>query len=55
MPRPTLLEELSAGVLLVTLNRPERTNAFNHQMWCDCRDALAEAQATDAVRVVVVT
>lgn len=55
MSRPTLIEELSAGVLLVTFNRPERKNAFNHQMWCDCRDALAEAQESDAVRVVVVT
>jgi enoyl-CoA hydratase/carnithine racemase len=51
----TLIEELSGGVLLITLNRPERKNAFNHQMWCDCRDALVEAQENDAVRVVVVT
>lgn len=55
MPRATVIEELSAGVLLITLNRPERKNAFNHQMWCDCRDALAAAQENDAVRVVVVT
>jgi enoyl-CoA hydratase/carnithine racemase len=55
MPRATLIENLSAGVLLITLNRPERKNAFNHQMWCDFRDALAEAQESDAVRVVVVT
>jgi enoyl-CoA hydratase/carnithine racemase len=55
MPRETLMEELSAGVLLVTLNRPERKNAFNHQMWCDVRDALADAQENDAVRVVVIT
>lgn len=55
MPRTTLIEELSAGVLLITLNRPERKNAFNHQLWCDFRDALAEAQVSDAVRVVVVT
>jgi enoyl-CoA hydratase/carnithine racemase len=55
MPRATVIEELSAGVLLLTLNRPERKNAFNHQMWCDCRDALAAAQASDAVRAVVIT
>jgi enoyl-CoA hydratase/carnithine racemase len=55
MPRATLIEELSGGVLLITLNRPERKNAFNHQMWCDFRDALAAAQDSDAVRVVVVT
>jgi enoyl-CoA hydratase/carnithine racemase len=55
MPRATLIEELSEGVLRITLNRPERKNAFNHQMWCDVRDALAEAQASDAVRVAVIT
>jgi enoyl-CoA hydratase/carnithine racemase len=53
--RSTLIEDLSAGVLLVTLNRPERKNAFNQQMWRDFRDTLAAAQADDAVRVVVVT
>jgi enoyl-CoA hydratase/carnithine racemase len=55
MPRTTVLEDLSAGVLQVTLNRPARKNAFNNQMWCDFRDALAEAQERDEVRVVVVT
>jgi enoyl-CoA hydratase/carnithine racemase len=55
MPRATVIEELSGGVLRLTLNRPERKNAFNHQMWCDTRDALAAAQADDAVRVVVLT
>jgi enoyl-CoA hydratase/carnithine racemase len=55
MSRLTLIEESSGGVLLLTLNRPERKNAFNHQMWCDFRDALTDAHADGAVRVVVVT
>lgn len=55
MARSTLLETLEGGVLLVTLNRQERKNAFNHPMWCDFRDCLTEAQGNDAVRVVVVT
>jgi enoyl-CoA hydratase/carnithine racemase len=55
MSRATVIEELSQGVLLLTFNRPERKNAFNHQMWCDVRDALADAQQSDAVRVVVLT
>ncbi len=55
MPRATVIEDLSAGVLLLTLNRPERKNAFNHAMWCDLRDALHQAQDDDRVRVVVVT
>jgi enoyl-CoA hydratase/carnithine racemase len=55
MSRATILEALNAGVLQITLNRPQRKNAFNHQMWCDFRDGLAEAQERDEVRVVVVT
>lgn len=55
MPRTTLVEERTDGVLVVTLNRPHRKNAFDAAMWRDFRDALAEAQADDAVRVVVVT
>jgi enoyl-CoA hydratase/carnithine racemase len=55
MSRETVLEELEGGVLVLTLNRPEKRNAFNHRMWCDLRDALAQAQESDAVRVVVIT
>jgi len=55
MPRATLIEELSAGVLLITMNRPERKNAFNNELWCDFRDALAEARQNDAVHATVVT
>ena len=53
--RDTVLEELRHGVLLLTLNRPKQKNAFNHRMWCDLRDALADALANDEVRVVVLT
>ena len=55
MSRATLLEENRAGVLLVTLNRPARRNAFNDQQYDDLRTALAEAQADDGTRVVVIT
>lgn len=55
MTAATIIEELSHGVLLLTLNRPQRKNAFNNQMWCESRDALARAQADDAVRCVVIT
>ena len=51
----TVLERLERGVLLLTLNRPERKNAFSNQMWCELRDALARARADDAARCVVVT
>jgi len=49
------LEALEDGVLLLTLNRPERKNAFDETMWREARDALADALADDAVRAVIVT
>jgi enoyl-CoA hydratase/carnithine racemase len=55
MSRTRVLEALTDGVLLLTLNRPERKNAFDETMWRETRDALADAQANDAVRCVVVT
>lgn len=55
MSRPTLIEETRDGVLLLTLNRPARRNAFNDQQYDDVRAALADAQADDRVRVVVIT
>lgn len=55
MNRATVLEEVRDGVALLTLNRPARRNAFNDQQYDDLRAALAEAQADDGVRVVVVT
>jgi len=55
MSRTRVLEALDEGVLLLTLNRPERKNAFDETMWREARDALADAQANDAVRAVIVT
>jgi len=55
MARETITTNDDDGVLLVTFNRPERKNAFNHQMWCELRDVMTEAQANDGVRVVVMT
>jgi enoyl-CoA hydratase/carnithine racemase len=55
MSRTRVLEDLNDGVLLLTLNRPERKNAFDETMWREARDALADAQANDDVRCVIVT
>ncbi len=55
MNRTTVLEELRDGVLLLTLNRPARRNAFNDQQYDDVRAALMDAAADDRVRVVVIT
>ena len=55
MSRATVIEELHAGVAVLTLNRPARRNAFNDQQYDDVRTALAQAQANDDVRVVLIT
>lgn len=55
MARETITESREGGILLVTLNRPERKNAFNHRMWCELRDVMAEAREDDGVRVLVMT
>jgi enoyl-CoA hydratase/carnithine racemase len=53
--RETVLESLAGGVLRLTLNRPAQKNAFNTQQWRELREALAEARASDSVRVVLLT
>ncbi len=55
MAYETVIEKLEGGVLLLTMNRPDKKNAFNQQMWFDMRDAMAAAQSDDSVRVTVVT
>ncbi len=37
------------GVLIVTLNRPEKKNAINTQMWIHMRDTFRAAAADDDV------
>ena len=53
--RETVREELRDGVLLLTLDRPRRKNAFNERQYDDLRLALAAAREDGDVRVVVVT
>jgi enoyl-CoA hydratase/carnithine racemase len=47
--------EVADGVALVTLNRPERLNAWTARMEVEYRAALEEADGDPDVRVVVVT
>jgi enoyl-CoA hydratase/carnithine racemase len=51
----TLLYAVEDGVALVTLNRPEKLNAFNTQMMNDLIAAFDETDRDDAVRCVIVT
>lgn len=50
----TLLYEVREGISYITLNRPERYNAFNEKMSFELLAALKEARKDKAVRVVVV-
>ena len=51
----TIRTELRDGVLTVTLHRPERLNAFTERMLEELLRVLDQADADDAVRVVVFT
>lgn len=51
----TLLVEDDAHVRVVTLNRPERRNAWSFKLGSELRDALQAADADDDVRAMVVT
>jgi len=51
----TVLLRVADGVAWITLNRPERLNAFAGTMRDDLHDAIARAGDDAAVRVIVVT
>lgn len=54
MTQPTTLEiQLQQGVAVVWLNRPELRNAFNDTMIAELREVLAEIDADDGVRAMV--
>lgn len=47
--------EVAEGILTVTLNRPDKLNAFTGQMLSELLDALDQADRDDAVRAIVFT
>jgi enoyl-CoA hydratase/carnithine racemase len=51
----TVLAELKDGVLLLTLNRPDKKNSFNTEQWTALAAQLDAARADDDVTVVVLT
>jgi len=52
---PVLIEALEGGVLTLTLNRPERMNAFNVALHDKLSEALKRGAASEACRVVLLT
>ncbi|MGE0660157.1 MAG: enoyl-CoA hydratase-related protein [Reyranellaceae bacterium] len=55
MSYETLKLEIADGLASVTLNRPDRLNAFNRQLLIDLKDAWAKIAGDDAVRAVLLT
>jgi enoyl-CoA hydratase len=55
MSEPILLDTPAPGVVRVTLNRPERLNALNHELVAALHDALAKIGDDREARVVVLT
>jgi 2-(1,2-epoxy-1,2-dihydrophenyl)acetyl-CoA isomerase len=53
--QPVLLEALEGGVLTLTLNRPERMNAFNIALHEALADAVRRAAENEGCRAVLLT
>lgn len=51
----SILYTVNEGVATITLNRPDRFNAFNNEMSFELQDALKMAKRDDSVRVIVLT
>lgn len=50
-----ILTEISEQIMTITLDRPERMNAYTRKLALDFMAALDEADANDGVRAVIVT
>ena len=55
MATATVLFEARDGVATLTLNRPDKLNAFNERMHAELRGALDEVERDGAVRAVLLT
>ncbi len=55
MQPTTITYAVDAGIATITLNRPDKLNAFNRVMMAELISAFDAADADDAVRAVIVT
>src|SRR5215470_3405323 len=55
MAYETILYELVDCICTITLNRPDRLNAWTRQMHLDLKDAMHKAGADPGVRVIILT
>ena len=47
--------DIDRAFMVVTLNRPDKLNAYTGQMGAEIADAFERADADDAVRAIIVT
>ena len=50
-----IIYDVEDNILTITLNRPEKLNAFTHQMMTELIDALDKADADDNVKAIIFT
>ncbi|AOV08700.1 enoyl-CoA hydratase/isomerase family protein [Sporosarcina ureilytica] len=50
-----LLTQINEGIMHLTLNRPDRLNAFSPEMMSGLKQAIDKAKQDDAIRVVVLS
>ncbi|WP_417532611.1 2-(1,2-epoxy-1,2-dihydrophenyl)acetyl-CoA isomerase PaaG [Marinobacterium stanieri] len=55
MAYETIEFEITDGVAVLTLNRPDRMNSFNTEMHDEVRDAIKQAKKSEDVRCLLIT
>ncbi|GAA0686002.1 2-(1,2-epoxy-1,2-dihydrophenyl)acetyl-CoA isomerase PaaG [Marinobacterium maritimum] len=55
MAYETIEFEITDGVAVLTLNRPDRMNSFNTEMHAEVRDAIKQAKKSEEVRCLLIT
>ena len=51
----TLLTSLEDSILTITVNRPDKMNALNHQVLQDIDDVLSEVYSNNEIRSAIIT
>jgi enoyl-CoA hydratase len=51
----TILTTLQQGILTITINRPDKLNALNKQVFAELDDAITRLQTDDAVQSAIIT
>lgn len=55
MSYETILTSVEAGILTITMNRPERLNAWTFQMGDELKDAISKANDDNEVEAIILT